>query len=182
MCQIILFDTPNLVLYEFDKVKPNFGPINANINLGKNMKLILTRKDFSKLKSSTRADLIATFTGHFQKVTDGSNDDDYWTGVADLTLKQVEKFIAGCSEQTINGLKVLAQHGPKINASMLDEAGIERYGSFQGATTKRTRTITGDDESYLLAWNDWDLAADGVGDYEVTKMTHRSLRAHFNLD
>ncbi len=146
------------------------------------MQIVLTESDLSRLKASTRADLMATFIGDLQAFKAEAEDDDYWEGVVDLTVDQVEKFVAGCSQQTINGLKVIAKHGPKIHASLLDEAGIEKYGSFQGGTTKRARTITGDDDAYLITWDNWHAAEDGIGHYEVTETTYQSLRKFFDLD
>jgi hypothetical protein len=58
---------------------------------------------------------------------------------------------------------------------------VDDYSSFQRSTTRRARTVTGD-KAYLLAWDDWAKAADGIGHYAVTPATHRSLRIYFNLD
>lgn len=102
--------------------------------------------------------------------------------VVDLTPGQMEDFMTGCSVETIAGLKIIAENGPKIHASLLDAAGIDNYGHFQGRVTKRTRTITGNREAFLFAWDDWGKAEDGVGHYAVTPATFRSLRIYFNLD
>jgi hypothetical protein len=102
--------------------------------------------------------------------------------VVDLTPGQIEEFMSGCSEETIAGLKVIAEQGPVIHASLLEGAGIENYGHFQGRVTKRTRTVTGDKDAFLLAWDDWSEAPNGVGHYAVTQATFRSLRIYFELD
>jgi hypothetical protein len=77
---------------------------------------------------------------------------------------------------------VIAEHGPVIHAKLLNDVGIENYGSFQGGVTKRTRTITGDSEACLFAFDDWSEAEEGVGHFAVTKNTFRSLRIYFELD
>jgi hypothetical protein len=106
-----------------------------------------------------------------------------WTDVVDLTPGQVEAFMKSCSTRTTAGLRVIAEHGPVIHASLLDRAGIENYGHFQGRVTLRTRTVTGNPDAYLLAWDDWQSKANaGTGHYAVTAKTHRSLRIYFQLD
>ena len=146
------------------------------------MNLTLSAKDISKLSSSTRAELAALF---FPKMNSdlhpGFKKSDF-DGVADLTPGQIEDFMEGCSEITIAGLRVIAENGPRIHASLLDGAKVENYGSFQGAVTKRTRTITKDKNAYLLAWDHWADAPDGIGHYAVTGETFRSLRIYFKLD
>jgi hypothetical protein len=147
------------------------------------MQLVLTEADLSKLKPSTRADLIATL---FPRLPENSSDNPLgleWDDVVNLTPGQIEEFMSGCSDETKAGLRVIAERGPTIHASLLAEAGIENYGHFQGRVTKRTRTVTGDKHAFLFTWDDWTSEEnDGVGHYAVTEATHRSLRMFFNLD
>lgn len=60
------------------------------------------------------------------------DDAEDFEDVVDLTPGQIEEFMEVCSEQTIAGLRVFAEHGPVIRAKLLNEAGIENYGHFQG--------------------------------------------------
>lgn len=148
------------------------------------MNLMLTAEDISKLSPSARAELAALA---FPKRTvdagfPASFEPDDFEDVVDLTPGEMEDFMAGCAEETIAGLKVIAEHGPVIHATLLDEAGIENYSHFQGRVTKRTRTITGNRDAFLFAWDNWQEAPDGVGHYAVTKETFRSLRIYFKLD
>lgn len=147
------------------------------------MQLVLTDSDFIKLKPSTRADLLATL---FPKILEKQSDNPHefvWDEVVSLTPGQVEEFMAGCSEETKAGLRVIAEHGPTIHASLLAQAGIENYGHFQGRVTKRTRTVTGDKHAFLFTWDDWNSEENqGVGRFSVTDATYRSLRIFFNLD
>lgn len=146
------------------------------------MNLTLNSKDISKLSPSARAELAALF---FPKVDfalpDGFDEDDF-EDVVDLTPDQVREFVLGCSDMTVAGLRLFAQHGPSIKATLLEEAGFENLGSFQGAVTKRARTVTKNRSAFLLAYDDWSEHDDGVGLYAVTQTTFRSLKAHFGID
>ncbi|ADV13015.1 hypothetical protein [Mesorhizobium ciceri] len=147
------------------------------------MQLVLTDADLSKLKPATRADLLAKLFP-VRETASSQNPKGYiWDDVVDMTPSQIENFMAGCADITIAGLKVFAEHGPEIHASLLAEASIENYANFQGSITKRTRTITGDKNSFLFTWDDWNSEANGgVGHYAVTDATYRSLRIYFQLD
>lgn len=108
-----------------------------------------------------------------------------WEGVVDLTPAQVAEILEGCSTQTVAGLRIFAEHGPIIDANLLDGAGIDNYGHFQGRVTKRTRTVTGDRHAFLSTWDDWtseENAARGYGRYAVTNTTWGSLREVFDFD
>lgn len=146
------------------------------------MQLVFTEADLIKLKASTRADILANlFPPATEQPAENARGFD-WDEVVSLTLAQVEEFMAGCSDETRAGIRVIAEHGPTIHASLLAEAGIENYGHFQGRVTKRTRTVTGDKHAFLFAWDDWSAEDEHVGHYAVTDVTYRSLRSFFNLD
>jgi hypothetical protein len=149
------------------------------------MLIVLTKEDFTALSPSTRAELLASLTAKPKaqpgEFPEGFTADDF-EGVVDLTPGEIETFMEGCSDQTIEGLKIVAEHGPAIHASLLDDAGIENYGHFQGRVTKRTRTVTKDKDAFLFGWDDWGKADGGVGHYAVTPTTWRSLRIFFKMD
>jgi hypothetical protein len=146
------------------------------------MNLMLNAKDLSKLSSAARAELAALLFPKDEASLPAGFDADDFEDVVDLTPGQVEDFMQGCAEVTIAGLKIIAEKGPAIHASLLDDAGIENYGHFQGSVTKRTRTITKDKNAFLFAWDNWQDAPDGIGHYAVTQETFRSLRIYFKLD
>lgn len=149
------------------------------------MQIVLTKDDFTSFSPSTRAEIIAHLTSmpkvSIGQLPTGFTADDF-ENVVDLTPGQVEDFMAKCSEKTIAGLKVFAEHGPAIQAKLLNAAGIEKYGHFQGRITQRTRTVTGDANAFLFAWDDWNEAEEGEGQYAVTLATFRSLRIYFEMD
>jgi hypothetical protein len=150
------------------------------------MQIIINDTDLIKLKPATRQDLLATLFGSSAAVTQPQNANGFeFDEVVDLTPEQVAEFVQGCSPQTVAGLQVIAEHGPVILANLLNEAGIDNYGHFQGRVTKRTRTITGDKHAFLFTWDDWTSGENGergYGHYAVTETTFRSLRTYFELD
>lgn len=152
------------------------------------MQIIINNTDLIKLKPATRQDLLATLFSSSASAssTPPQNAKGFeFEEVVDLTPAQVEEFMQGCSPQTVAGLQVIAEHGPVIAANLLNAAGIDNYGHFQGRVTKRTRTITGDKHAFLFTWDDWtsgENAERGYGHYAVTETTFRSLRKHFELD
>ena len=151
------------------------------------MMIVLTDTDLSKLKQTSRADIMSVLLRSTAAAAPPQNQAEgfEWEEVVDLTPDQVEEFMQGCSQQTVAGLKVIAEHGPVIAANLLQEAGIENYGHFQGRVTKRTRTVTGDTRAFLFTWDDWsegENAERGYGHYAVTDTTFRSLRGFFGLD
>lgn len=147
--------------------------------------LLLTKDDIRSLSATAQEELkqllFAKAPVDLSGLPDGLTADDF-EDVVDLTPGQMEEFMAGCSDETIAGLKIIAERGPMIHASLLDGAGIDNYGHFQGRVTKRTRTITGDRNAFLFAWDDWGEAPDNIGHYAVTPATFRSLRIYFKLD
>ena len=149
------------------------------------MQVLLTKDDLTSFSPSTRAEIVSYLTSKpkalADQLPDGFTPDDF-ENVVDLTPGQVEDFMAGCSEKTIGGLKVFAEHGPVIQAKLLNTAGIDKYGHFQGRITQRTRTVTGDDDVFLFAWDNWREVDEGEGRYAVTAVTFRSLRIYFELD
>jgi hypothetical protein len=102
--------------------------------------------------------------------------------VADLTAKQMQKWMEKASDKTKAGLRVFAEKGPVILARDLSDKGVDNIAHFQSRTTIRTRTITGDPGAFLLGWDDWSAAKEGEGRYAVTPITHQSLRRFFHLD
>lgn len=149
------------------------------------MYIVLTKEDLNSFSAAVRAELLASAFSKAKPSLDGlpaGFDGDDFEDVVDLTPGQVEKFIEGCAPETVAGLKVFAEQGPVIHASLLDAAGIDNYSHFQGRVTKRTRTITKDKDAFLFAWDDWTKAPNDVGQYAVTQTTFRSLRIYFELD
>lgn len=150
------------------------------------MYLVITQEDLSKLNPQTRAELLAALLSEPENPDRyPPNTDDYiWEDRVDLTDEQMSEFIEGCAPETVRGLRVIAEEGPVIAADKLEGVGIDNYGHFQGRTTKRVRTVTGNKNAYLLAWDDWgseDNQQYGCGHYAVTVPTHQALLRFFEL-
>ncbi len=149
------------------------------------MLITLTDDDLNKLKPATRADLIATLFAAPSQSLPNETSDYFWEDRVDLSVQQVTEFMEKCAPETIAGLRVIAEEGPVISAHLLNQVGIDNYGHFQGRTTKRARTITGNGDAYLLSWDDWSSEENqdaGCGHYAVTRETFQSLRTYFGLD
>jgi hypothetical protein len=102
----------------------------------------------------------------------------------DLTPAMVTKFFWVCSEEYKQGLRLFAEKGPILDFNELVAIGI-KPSQFQSRTTVRTRSVTHDPESRLLAWDEWTRDDNGQyakGNYAVTMITYQSLRKHFGLD
>lgn len=150
------------------------------------MYLVITNEDLNRLKPKTRAELLSILLSEApnpERFPRGT--DDYgWDDRVDLTEELVAEFVEGCAPETVRGLRVIAEEGPIIAASELQKVGIVNYTHFQGRTTKRIRTVTGNKDAYFLAWDDWaseDNQQYGCGHYAVTVPTHKALMRHFGM-
>ena len=163
------------------------------------MKLILSKKDLSRLSAHTRSEILDYLSSRAPEeertvddAPDKEYDDIYMEDVASLTYGQVRTWMEAASDWTKAGLRVFAEQGPIVHVEALVEALKEEekksgkdkvkgnYSQFQSRTTVRTRTVTGDPEAYLLGWDEWEGPADGR--YAVKRRTYKSLRRYFRLD
>ena len=146
------------------------------------MEIVLSAADINSFSPSTKAELKAfVFPKSVHSLPPGFGDKAFEKRV-DLSPGDVEEFMRGCADITVDGLRVVAEKGPCIHASELDKVGIDNYGQFQGSVTKRTRTVTRKKDVFLFAWDDWNEEPDGIGHYAVTDDTFRSLRVFFGLE
>src|SRR5207302_7489410 len=108
--------------------------------------LILTSDDCKRLAPETLAALLTQLKSQAPTPVAPEAlpeaDEFDMVDVVDLTRDQVAQFVEGIHEQTVNGLRIFAEHGPVIDAHLLDQVGITNYAHFQGRVTKRTRTVT----------------------------------------
>lgn len=160
------------------------------------MQFTLDQSDFGELSNKAREEVVNLILRRSAPPAVKALDDRYrgidMVGVMDLTADQVREFAKSASPQTMRGLQAFAQEGPVISVTTLnaalEEARVElgkdsamASSQFQSRTTKRTRTVTGRADSYLLGWNDWHLAeTDEECLYAVTPTTYRSLKQYFS--
>ena len=151
------------------------------------MYIVLTPEDYVCLKPEILSEIVACLLGREPETdpvrpetrpdgTEGMNFD----GVVDLKPEQVSDFMSGLQHKTKDCLRVVAEHGPIIDAKLL---GIENYSHFQASLTKRIRTITGEKNARLITWSSWVKSEndDITFHYAVTIVTYKSLRIYFDL-
>lgn len=145
--------------------------------------LIVTPEAYEKLSNATRAELLRAVLGDAPSApslreggvadTSGYN----WTNRVDLTPGQIEEFFApGLHVNTVTGLRAIATLGSPISSFSLTRFGVTDLAAFQRSTTRRVRSVTGDNQAFLLGWDEWE---DGVGHYAVTPATLRSIQIYF---
>ena len=139
-----------------------------------------------RLIAKTKAELLAAvFSAAIPQAKPGGEPFDSsefeWESVIDFSPGDIETFMATLSGETKAALKIIAERGPVVKAGWLDESGIESYASFQRSTTRRTRSITGGKNDFLLTWDDWTDKPKGDGLYAVSVATHRALQIYFDL-
>ncbi|MEV4935489.1 hypothetical protein MRBLSP13_003726 [Sphingobium sp. LSP13-1-1.1] len=157
---------------------------------GKKMMILLTADDLAAFSDSTRNEILrrlndvvgdmpsrAPFPA--PNVVD-AYDDIHASDLEDITFKRMKKWMDGLSDPVRAGVRIIAQHGPVIEACLLREAGIN-VRHFQSATTRRTRALTGDSDAYFLGWNNWLDANDPNGKFAVSPITHQSLQRYFGF-
>ena len=159
------------------------------------MEIILNQSDLDNVSNGTREEIVSLILARPALTTNEELDERYhgidMTDVVDLTVAQVHEFVKGASRQTVRGLRALAEDGPAISVVTLnaalqevrEELGHERAmapSQFQSRTTRRTRTVAGRGDIWLLGWNDWHLAeTDHECLYAVTPTTYESLKRYF---
>ena len=154
------------------------------------MMIVLTGEDIAGFSDATRNEILRRLEGSIGEMPSRSPlpapelsdlyHDIHMPHLEDVTFKHISKWMEGVSQRVRDGLRIIAEHGPVIEANALFEAGIN-IRQFQSATTRRTRSLTGDPQAYLLAWDRWQGMDDPMGRYAVSPITHQSLRRYFDL-
>ncbi|WP_313808927.1 hypothetical protein [Sphingobium sp.] len=154
------------------------------------MLIIITAYDLASFSESTRAEILENLRDNLARpltrvpftapTFDDAYRDIHISNLEDITFKHMAKWMEGLPDHVRTGARIIAQHGPVIEASLLSEAGIN-VRQFQSATTRRTRALTGDSDAYFLGWNNWLDANDPHGKFAVSPITHQSLQRYFGL-
>ncbi|MEG8028996.1 hypothetical protein [Sphingomonas aerolata] len=142
--------------------------------------LVVNKEAFNRLKARTKAELLSVLFDT-EMTEDTLNEEFNWEDRVHFSESEIEEFMTTLNADTANGLRAIAEHGPIIHASILDDVGVSDYASFQRSTTRRVRTVTQDSAAFFLAWDDWNEAENRVGRYAVTPKTFRSLQAYFEV-
>jgi hypothetical protein len=155
------------------------------------MMIVLTGEDLAAFSDATRTEILQ----HLQATVGAMPSrlptpapqfseqfaDIHDVHLEDITFKLIGRWMEGLSAPVRAGVRIIAEQGPVIRGGALMDAGIS-IRHFQQATTRRTRALSGDRESYFLAWNNWNGMDDREGKYAVSPITHQSLRRYFKLD
>ena len=160
------------------------------------MQFTLDQSDFGELSTKAREEVVNLILRRTAPPAADELDERYrgieMAGVVDLTADQFREFAKSVSVSTMHGLQAFAENGPVISVvtlnAALEEARVElgrdsamASSQFQSRTTKRTRTVTGRGDVYLVGWNDWNLVeTDDECLYAVTPTTYSSLKQYFS--
>jgi hypothetical protein len=152
--------------------------------------IILSADDLASFSEGTRAEILHRVQEVFGHVTSepirhapsfsDAYRDIHTSNLEDITFKRMGKWMEGLSDQVRAGARIIAQHGPVIEARLLRQAEIN-VRQFQSATTRRTRAMTGDSDAYFLGWNKWLGIDDPNGKFAVSPITHQSLQRYFGI-
>ena len=154
------------------------------------MMIVLTADDLAEFSNSTRDEILRRLRNVVGSMPSrapfpapdygDAYHDIHTSNLEDITFRRMGKWMEGLSNQVRAGVRIMALHGPVIEARLLREAGIN-VRQFQSATTRRTRAMTGDGDAYFLGWNNWLDADDPHGKFAVSPITHQSLQRYFGI-
>jgi len=153
-----------------------------------NSGIFLSTKTLNSASPAIRSKILELLMGSetaMQSADDDFHDDHF----IEFSPGQVKTFINGCSEKTRNALEIMAKSPSRRFqladiAVALDVEPSELRGVW-GGLTRRTQTVSGDSEGYLVYWVGEGIH-DENGEYidhvgELTEMTYQSLRKAFRL-
>jgi hypothetical protein len=103
-------------------------------------------------------------------------EDDFGETV-ELGIQSARAFLQGCSDRTAEILDLIVAEGESFSLRELERKAGVPEGGLRGVwtgVTKRTRTITGDPEAYLVDWDGPDDKGDWRG--RLTKVTLDSFK------
>lgn len=163
---------------------------SPHIQRARKMMIVLTADDLAAFSDSTRDEILRRLRDAVGNVPSraplpapdhgDAYHDIHASDLEDITFKRMKKWMENLSDPVRAGVRIIAQHGPVIEARLLREAGIN-VRQFQSATTRRTRALTGDSDAYFLGWNKWLDVDDPHGKFAVSPITHQSLQRYFGF-
>lgn len=114
--------------------------------------------------------------------TNNQSEDPHFV---EFSPSQAREFYAGCNEKTRKAIEVIARSDDRHFqlADVAEAVGVtapELKGVWSGLT-RRSRTVTGDNDAYLIDWAKSEAIYDEDGNYsdqrgEVSEFTYRSFR------
>jgi hypothetical protein len=154
------------------------------------MNIVLTPDDLAGFSQSTRTEILRRFADQMgslpsSAVAPAPALSDWFAGLSvqhleDITQKYIARWMEKLSPNVERGVRIIAEHGPVLDAHWLTDAGINLK-QFQSAVTRRTRAISRDPEANLLVGKSFNGEGSPHGTYAVSPITHQSLRRFYNL-
>ena len=145
------------------------------------MGLWVSANVFRSLNKDIQDVLVDALRGTGNKSLPASRDekDENDEGLADFSAAQARNFLNGCGEKTKNAIREMVK-GNSRYFQLEDVAkalGVEAetLSGVWAGITKRTRTVLGDSDAYLIGWG----GEDGYQGW-LTEMTYNSLRRALN--
>lgn len=155
--------------------------------------LHLTGHDLLQLSAKAREEILQLFgfSGRGEpsdsSPQQSSSNDHEWYPVSRPLLP---KCIASISPRSIRLLKLLAENHGRVKWSVIrDTLQIAQWQDLKAmlaGMNRRVRTVTGDDATYFVSWDESEDEFDSAGRYvdgylKVHPETARSLRSYFGM-
>jgi hypothetical protein len=151
----------------------------------------LNTKDLAKLSPEAREEIYALFpepgTGKKSENDNYSQDEELYPVSKRLAVKCMAKPL---DPKSVQLLKLAAEHhGRVLWSTARNSIGLERWQDLKGVLAglnRRLRSVTKDNESFLIMWDTSEDQLDGHGEYvdgflKVHPETAKSLRTFFGM-
>lgn len=151
--------------------------------------ILIERRDIDKLSEPTRKELLGLL---LKDTAEPMQAEHYFSpeGPTDLTPQLMKKFMSGVSTRTRDGLKVFAEQNGRAKMSDIVKAleleDWRQTKGFQSGITRRVRSVSGDEDGYLLEWDesaavysDDEELVDG--EWYLSPATTAALRIYFGI-
>ncbi|EEU9561211.1 hypothetical protein FXI36_24300 [Escherichia coli] len=142
--------------------------------------IFLSKEDLENLSPSAKEEIFALVSGDISNVY-VENDD----GPIDLSSLQAEKLVKGLSEKSRSVLKLIIESDDGERGFWCEyiadelEIEVEELSGVWSGLTRRTRTVSGDSDAYLISWA-WDDSRD---DYygKLHPTTYKNCKKAMNI-
>jgi hypothetical protein len=147
------------------------------------MGLWVSANVFRSLNEDIQNVLINALKGSVNALS--TQDDDNEEGLADFSLAQAKKFLTGCSQKTQDVIREMVKSDSRffqlrdVTDALNMDFDTESLSGVWAGITKRTRTILGDTDSYLIGWDQDENYVYSCGKFSA--MTYKSLRKALNI-
>jgi hypothetical protein len=145
--------------------------------------ITLSTVELEQLSSEALAEIYALLptssVGATVKIKSRSiaSDEDGNGGRADLSVAQARRLVQGLGTRSRKFLRFLVQkNGRASYKSLCSHLGTESLRGIEGGITQRTRTVLGEDDAYLVEWEESDSIDENEGTFNLSQTTLASLK------